>query len=46
MLLPVARDPQMEADWDAIDDAFDLVEANASWELYRRDPDTPLPPLS
>ncbi len=46
VLLPVARDPQMEADWDAIDDAFDLVEANASWELYRRDPDTPLPPLS
>ena len=27
--------PTDEADWDAIAAAFELVEANESWELYR-----------
>ena len=43
VVLPVARDPQMTEDWDAIADGFELVESNESWELYERD--GPLPPL-
>jgi hypothetical protein len=46
VLLPVSRDPQLTADWDAIEEAFELVEANDSWELYRRQRDVPLPPLT
>jgi uncharacterized membrane protein len=44
VLLPVSRDAQLEADWDAIDTAFEEVERNEFWVLYRRDRDTPLPP--
>jgi uncharacterized membrane protein len=44
VVLPVAREPDNEADWEAIRSAFDLVEANESWELYRRT-GRPLPPL-
>ena len=43
VLLPVARDEQMTDDWNAIASAFTLVDANASWELYKRS--GPLPPL-
>ena len=44
VLLPVSRDAQLEADWAAIGAAFDEVERNDFWVLYRRDRDTPLPP--
>jgi hypothetical protein len=44
VVLPVAREPDNEADWQAIRAAFDLVESNASWEVWRR-ADRPLPPL-
>jgi uncharacterized membrane protein len=44
VVLPVVKDPDNEADWDAIRSAFDLVDANQSWEVWRRT-DRPLPPL-
>ena len=44
VLLPVSRDAQLEADWAAVGAAFDEVERNDFWVLYRRDRDTPLPP--
>jgi uncharacterized membrane protein len=44
VVLPVAKEPDNEADWDAIKSAFDLVDANQSWEVWRR-ADRPLPPL-
>ena len=43
-MLPVAKEADNEADWEAIGSAFELVEANESWELYRRT-GRPLPPL-
>ena len=45
VVLTVSKDEEMQRDWDVVDDAFELVESNESWEVYRRDPDTPLPPL-
>jgi hypothetical protein len=45
VVLPVVKEPDNEADWEAISSAFDLVESNESWELWRRS-GRPLPPLS
>jgi uncharacterized membrane protein len=45
VVLPVVKEPDNEADWDAIRSAFDLVSANESWELWRRT-GRPLPPLA
>jgi hypothetical protein len=44
VVLPVTKEPDNEADWQTIRPAFDLVESNASWELWHR-ADRPLPPL-
>jgi uncharacterized membrane protein len=44
VVLPVVKEPDNEADWEAISPAFDLVEVNESWELWRRS-GRPLPPL-
>ncbi len=44
VLLPTARDAQLDAEWQAIASAFSLADRNASWELYRRS--GPLPPLA
>jgi hypothetical protein len=45
VVLPVAKEPDVQADWDAIKPAFDLVDVNQSWEVWRR-ADRPLPPLA
>jgi uncharacterized membrane protein len=44
VVLPVTKEPDNEADWQVIRPAFDLLESNASWELWRR-ANRPLPPL-
>jgi uncharacterized membrane protein len=44
VVLPVAKDAETQADWDAIKSAFDLVDINESWEVWHR-ADRPLPPL-
>jgi uncharacterized membrane protein len=44
VVLPVAKEPEVQTDWDAIKPAFDLVDINQSWEVWRR-ADRPLPPL-
>ncbi len=44
VVLPVTKEPDNEADWQTIRPAFDLVDSNASWELWHR-ADRPLPPL-
>lgn len=36
VVLPVVRDAQMNADWEAERWAFELVVANQYWELYQR----------
>jgi uncharacterized membrane protein len=36
VVLPVSRDEQLEADWQAVSPDFELVRANIGWELYRR----------
>lgn len=36
VVLPVARDVELELDWREVSSEFELVRANASWELYRR----------
>ena len=45
LVLQVNKSPEDEADFAAIDDAFTLVDSNASWELWKRNPEVPLPPL-
>jgi uncharacterized membrane protein len=45
LVLQVSKSPEDEADFAAIDDAFTLVDSNASWELWKRNPEVPLPPL-
>jgi Predicted membrane protein (DUF2079) len=45
VVLPLTKEPDNEADWDAIKSAFELVESNESWELWRRTA-RPLPPLA
>lgn len=45
LVLQVNKSPEDEADFAAIDDAFTLVDSNASWELWKRSPEVPLPPL-
>jgi hypothetical protein len=45
LVLQVNKSPEDAADFDAIKDAFTLVDSNASWELWQRNPDVPLPPL-
>ena len=44
VVLPVAKEPDNQEDWDVIRPAFDLVESNPSWQLWRR-ADRPLPSL-
>ncbi len=44
VVLPVVKEPDNEADWEAISSAFDLVDSNESWELWRRS-GRPLPAL-
>ena len=44
LVLQVDKSPENAADFDVVSDAFTLVRSNASWELWRRDPDVPLPP--
>ncbi len=43
VMLPVARDEQLVADWTAIEDAFVEVDRNDLWALYRRDRAVELP---
>ncbi|HSL74850.1 MAG TPA: DUF2079 domain-containing protein [Ilumatobacteraceae bacterium] len=43
VMLPVDRDEQLQRDWAAIDDAFEEIERNRFWVLYRRDPAVALP---
>ena len=45
LVLQRDKSPEDEADWELIAPAFELVEANESWELYRRLPDEPLPAI-
>ena len=45
LVLQVNKSPEDQADFDAIKDAFTLVHSNASWELWQRNRDVPLPPL-
>jgi len=44
VMIPTAQDEQLAADWQAVEPAFTLVDANEFWLLYERDPDTDLPP--
>ncbi len=44
VMLPVARDDQLVADWTAIEEAFTEVGRNEFWVLYERDRSIPLPP--
>jgi uncharacterized membrane protein len=44
VMLPTSPDEGLDDDWAAVAEAFDVVDANDTWILYRRDPDTPLPP--
>lgn len=43
VLLPVNRDAELAADWNAIAAGFDLVKSNDSWQLYQRDGALPPP---
>ena len=45
LVLQVDKSPENSADFEAIREAFTLVRANESWELWRRDRTVPLPPL-
>ena len=45
LVLQVNKSPEDQADFDVIKDAFTLVDSNASWELWQRNRDVPLPPL-
>ena len=44
VMIPTTQDEQLVADWQAIEPAFTLVDANEFWLLYERDPDIDLPP--
>ncbi len=44
VMLPTSPDEGLDADWSPVAEAFRVVDANDTWILYRRDPDTPLPP--
>jgi uncharacterized membrane protein len=44
VMLPVARDDRVVADWTAIESAFTEVARNEIWVLYERDRSIPLPP--
>jgi uncharacterized membrane protein len=44
VMLPTSRDERLIADWAAVAPAFDVVEENEYWVLYRRNRDVPLPP--
>jgi uncharacterized membrane protein len=44
VMLPVARDDRLVADWAAIEEAFTQVGRNEFWVLYERDRSVPLPP--
>jgi len=44
VVLTAAKDEAMQRDWDVVDEAFELVGQNTAWEVYRRDPEVPLPP--
>lgn len=46
VVLPAVKDDQLAQDWLAIVDAFELVEFNESWELYRRAGPLPAAPPS
>jgi hypothetical protein len=45
VLIPVALDEQNQRDWDVIAPAFEEVERNEFWVLWRRDHDIELPPI-
>jgi hypothetical protein len=36
VVLPIARDAQMNTDWEREKWAFELVSSNRYWELYER----------
>ncbi len=44
LVLQVDKSAENAADFDVIDEAFRLVRANDSWELWERDRSIPLPP--
>jgi uncharacterized membrane protein len=44
VMLPVARNGRLVADWTAIEEAFTEVGRNEFWVLYERDRSVPLPP--
>ncbi len=44
VMLPTSPDEGVDDDWSPVAEAFEVVDANDTWILYRRDPDTPLPP--
>jgi uncharacterized membrane protein len=43
VMLPVARDDRLVADWTAIEAAFTEIGRNEAWVLYERDRSIPLP---
>lgn len=45
LVLQVDKSPENAADFEVVRDAFTLVTANDSWELWQRDSAIPLPPL-
>ena len=45
LVLQVNKSPEDQVDFDAIKDAFTLVDSNASWELWQRNRAVSLPPL-
>ncbi len=45
LVLQVEKSPENAADFDAVREAFRLVRANDSWELWERDRSVPLPGL-
>ncbi len=46
VVLPLSPDAYPVDDWLLIDEAFELVDANEIWAVYRRDFDVPLPPAT
>ncbi len=44
VMIPTSQDARLVADWASISEAFELVDSNERWLLYRRDRAVELPP--
>ena len=44
VVIPTEQDETLQRDWAAVADAFELLDVNDTWLLYRRNRDIPLPP--